>query len=113
MCDPSSTHMVDQAVQLAFAAAVRKAKPRGVRAALSSSSSSSSSSFFGQQEDAGPNATRAPGHDALSPGERMGVKHWPHEDDAFGTIMQWLYARIMTTRGGRLSRPSEGSLGQQ
>ena len=29
------------------------------------------------------------------------VTSYPHEDDAFGTIMQWLYARIPATRGGR------------
>ena len=31
----------------------------------------------------------------------MPVDNYPHEDDAFGTIMQWLYSRIPQTRGGR------------
>ena len=32
---------------------------------------------------------------------RVAPEQWPHEDDAFGTIMQWLYSRIPETRGGR------------
>ena len=32
------------------------------------------------------------------------VTSYPHEDDAFGTIMQWLYARIPATRGGRKAK---------
>lgn len=27
------------------------------------------------------------------------VAHYPHADDAFGTIMQWLFHRIPDTRG--------------
>ena len=89
--NPSLPHLCDQAVQIAFADAARKAKPRGGgRPTLASLS--------GGQHEEGSNATRA---DALLPGGRMDTEHWPHEDDAFGTIMQWLYARIPATRGGR------------
>lgn len=27
------------------------------------------------------------------------VKDFPHQDDAFSTVMQWLYAKILDTRG--------------
>ena len=94
MHDPSFPHLCDQAVQLAFADAARKAKPRGGGRASPSSPSE------GKLEE-GPNVTRA---DALLPGGRMDTEHWLHEDDAFGTIMQWLYSRIPATRGGRLMK---------
>ena len=48
--------------------------------------------------DGGASASFPPG--GLLP-RRVAPEQWPHEDDAFGTIMQWLYSRIPDTRGGR------------
>ena len=45
-----------------------------------------------------------PGHDQghaqepLSDQPLRSVRRYPHDDDAFGTIMQWLYSRIQWAR---------------
>ena len=46
------------------------------------------------QKKRGPGENFVPPPSAVNASPPFPVLEWPHDDDAFGTIMQWLYSKI-------------------